>query len=95
MTGLTLITRGYIDELNEDVVSCKRPEVKNVMEVRPKVRTARASETAVVASPVITSSDELKPGLQAVVPPPFSSDVVPENTSLTELRPSIKKAEKE
>lgn len=101
-TGLCLITRGYIcnpyDAVVEftPLVSCREPEVRQTLEIRPRLRSMVVEEDDQPGLPVTTSAQELKPIMKgAASPPPPDPDTRPVPHVVIELRPTIKKAEED
>lgn len=97
MSGVALATRGMIQPCckQDQIISYDQPDVQAVLEVRPRIRHAAAPPTAVVAGPVMTGAQELRPTTGAKAPAPADPDPKPTQTSAQELKPIIKKVEEE
>lgn len=93
-----LATRGMIQSrcLHEQVISFDKPQMQAVLEVRPRIRQVASPPAAALTPPVMMTAVELKPlTWDAAAPTPPSSDPKPHGKSAMELRPVMKKAEKE
>jgi hypothetical protein len=96
--SVALATRGMIQSCcqRDQVISFDKPGMQAVLEVRPRIRMATSPATPSLTPPVTTVAVELKPVVTgATAPTPPSPDSRPKETTALELRPVIKKAEKE
>lgn len=94
-----LLTRGFIQTCQEVIYanklnSCKTPEYKAVVEVRPKIRQASRPVLQEVASTAV-SVTEVTASPNVSVPPIAPAGDVPKPISATDLVPKVVKAEEE
>lgn len=101
-SGLCIITRGLICNPTDAVVeysplvSCREPEIRQTLEIRPRLRGLIAEPDPVPTLPVTTSAQEIKPIMKSAdAPAPPTPDNKPVPHVTIELRPVIKKAEED
>lgn len=98
-TGVAIATRGMINYYyyqEEHLVSLDKPQFRQAVEVRPKIRYAETPAAGPITAPHITATLELKPeptGVTAPAPP--ADDMKPVPVVAINLRPVIKKIEEE
>lgn len=67
MSGLSLVTRGWIGKLERPeiipLISCDEPQVRQALEARPSMRAVNTPPTEIQA-PKIISSTEQKPNTE-------------------------------
>jgi len=95
----SLVTNGFICcQIAEDqLVSCDKPEIPSILEVRPRLRYAVKQVEPEADEPIIVASRELVPTIVGKEQPPSTPepDDAPANTSAFELRPTITSAKEE
>jgi hypothetical protein len=80
----------------DQVISYDKPQMQAVLEVRPRIRQAATPPAPALTPPVMMTAVELKPlTWNATAPAPPSTDPKPQEIAAFELRPVMKKAEKE
>lgn len=99
-SGLCIVTRGLIcnpiDAEITALVSCRTPEMRRTLEVRPRIRGLVATPTAQFTLPVTISAQELRPSMKGVDAPTLPTpDNRPVPHVVIELRPTIRRAEED
>lgn len=92
-----LVTKGMIccQIAQSQLVSCDKPRVTGVVEVRPKMRRAAAPEPTGDPVPQMRTNQELRPSMKGKASAVPSATVTPKSRVVQELRPKIVKAKEE
>lgn len=94
---VALVTRGMIRSCcqQDQIISYYAPTTQEVLEVRPRVRSAAAPPAVAVTAPQMTSTQELKPETKGADAPVMVQPDSPQPTSAQELKPVVTKVEEE
>lgn len=96
--ALAIATRGmvFFCPQEEQLVSFDKPQFRQAIEVRPKIRYAETQPSDPVGTPLITAAVELRPEpTEVTAPAPPADDMKPVPVVAINLRPVIKKIEEE
>jgi hypothetical protein len=95
--ALALVTRGYLccDLSQNHLVSCDKPELVGILEVRPKIRWVEGQKSQTPPTPIVVTAQELRPRMVGRAEAPATVTEGPKQVSAQELRPKIVKAEEE
>ena len=95
--SVSLVTRGMIKSCcqQDQVISYSSPDMREVLEVRPRIRQAAAPPMVAITAPQMTSTQELRPATKGADAPVMMPTSTPQPTSTQELKPVIKKITEE
>lgn len=97
-TGVAIVTRGMINYCyqEEELISFDKPQLRQALEVRPKIRYVETPPTEPITHPMTTATIELRPEPVSIkAPAPPADDMKPVPVVAINLKPIIKKIEEE
>ena len=96
--AIAIATRGMIFfcPQEEQLISFDTPQVRQTLEVRPRIRYAETPPAGAITAPTMITTLELRPEPKSIVAPaPPADDMKPVPVVAINLRPVIKKIEEE